>query len=602
VSDQTTREQEDTRPQGAERQSHARTRPPSSRDGYIDFYGEVLIGWVLCGWITTDWNSSIGEPEVELRFTNDTITGQAMMVLFQREDVESIGRGYIIVLPLAPRAAGDLAQVTLHTPAGNFNLFQSNPIERLANDALLERVRSVLECTMVAGDKGWLLAVLSRSAYAGMETLNRLKWPVLMELDETFFVPPAGLALRGWFLDPFDTVKAIRIRSAKTTQPLDRQDWLPIRRADVLSEVGAGYGVTNEECGFLTYAPDIFTPGDSIYIEIETKGGELGYKNVPEPHRQGLPAIEKILSELHLRFGYLTWGFDKVIGPAVTAINAQRLAVRPRVRAIAFGPELEAPRCSLIVPLYGRIDFMEYQLAFAPDTFTAEDELIYVLDDPRRTREAERLAQSCFTRFGAPFRLLLLDRNMGYAPANNIGVAHARGECVCFLNSDVIPKEPRWLELMLETLHGDSRIGVVGALLLFEDGSIQHEGAAMVPLPEFDNWQFPLHTNKGRKPAASAPVRTVDVVTAACMVMRRELLDRLGGMDERYVIGDFEDADICLRVRDEGLRCVVDNRAVLYHLERQSQNEANDAWRMNLTLFNAWQHRRRWLTGVVDAT
>jgi GT2 family glycosyltransferase len=85
-------------------------------------------------------------------------------------------------------------------------------------------------------------------------------------------------------------------------------------------------------------------------------------------------------------------------------------------------------------------------------------------------------------------------------------------------------------------------------------------------------------------------------------VMRRELLDRLGGMDERYVIGDFEDADICLRVRDEGLRCVVDNRAVLYHLERQSQNEANDAWRMNLTLFNAWQHRRRWLTGVVDAT
>ena len=87
-------------------------------------------------------------------------------------------------------------------------------------------------------------------------------------------------------------------------------------------------------------------------------------------------------------------------------------------------------------------------------------------------------------------------------------------------------------------------------------------------------------------------------MTAACMVMSHELLLRLGGLDERYAVGDFEDADLCLRVRAEGLRCVVDNRATLYHLERQSQNDGPGSWRMNLTLFNAWQYRKRWF---VDA-
>ena len=172
------------------------------------------------------------------------------------------------------------------------------------------------------------------------------------------------------------------------------------------------------------------------------------------------------------------------------------------MKSIQFGPELEAPRCSIIVPLYGRIDFMEYQLAFLSDSIAAKDEIIYVLDDPRHTREAGRLAQSCFARFGMPFRLLLLDRNMGFAPANNIGMGYARRAALCLLNSDVIPKEPQWLDRMVETLESDDTIGLVGALLLFEDGSVQHEGCELVPLPEFDNWRFPLHTNKGRKPQA----------------------------------------------------------------------------------------------------
>jgi GT2 family glycosyltransferase len=59
-------------------------------------------------------------------------------------------------------------------------------------------------------------------------------------------------------------------------------------------------------------------------------------------------------------------------------------------------------------------------------------------------------------------------------------------------------------------------------------------------------------------------------------------------------VGDFEDTDLCLKLRERGYRCIVDPRISLFHLERQSQAGSGVSWRMNLTLYNAWQHERRW--------
>ena len=67
-----------------------------------------------------------------------------------------------------------------------------------------------------------------------------------------------------------------------------------------------------------------------------------------------------------------------------------------------------------------------------------------------------------------------------------------------------------------------------------------------------------------------------------------------GGFDEGFAIGDFEDSDLCLRIRARGLRIAVDHRARLFHLERQSQVTPDRMWRFNVTLLNAWTHTRRW--------
>jgi len=239
------------------------------------------------------------------------------------------------------------------------------------------------------------------------------------------------------------------------------------------------------------------------------------------------------------------------------------------------------------------MDFVEYQLGLFSGTLADDHELIYVLDDPDKQRELEALAASCHAKFRRPFTVLSLSHNMGYAPANNVGLRHARAPYVCFLNSDVFPQTPDWLEHMLQSAE-EPDVGAVGALLLFEDGTVQHQGVEYEALHEFGDWIFSLHPHKGRFPAAGTDIEEVDAVTGACLLMQTELARTLGGFDEGYVIGDFEDVDLCKQIRARGLRCVVDRRARLYHLERQSQGDQQQLWRINLTLFNAWRFQRKW--------
>jgi GT2 family glycosyltransferase len=287
--------------------------------------------------------------------------------------------------------------------------------------------------------------------------------------------------------------------------------------------------------------------------------------------------------------------FDKVVGPAIELLNRGRLKQRPQVGVLEFGTPPAEPRFTIIVPLYGRIDFVEHQLAlFSAHPPSRGFDFIYVLDDPPKRREAQFLFASAYERYGIPFRALLFDRNVGFAPANNIGLQYARGEYVCFLNSDAFPGTPDWLERLAGRLERHPELGAVGPLLLYEDDSIQHQGMSFRQLREFGDWYFAQHPGKGLQPNGATGLRQCISITGACMVMKRELAERVGGFDEAYAIGDFEDSDLCLKLHRMGLDCAVDLDVQLYHLERKSQAASGHSWRMNLTLYNAWLHQRRW--------
>jgi GT2 family glycosyltransferase len=377
----------------------------------------------------------------------------------------------------------------------------------------------------------------------------------------------------------------------------------------VRDTVGRESGLASLRCGFMLRIPRVFAPGPTPageprsaapYIEIEMASGAIGQRPFEIGNRSGFDAIRFLLDRTDPAFGEADTPYDRVVGPAIASLQAQRTGLPASARRQDFGPPPAAPHISLVVPLYGRVDFLDVQLGIAAAQMLERNdaapavERLYVLDDPPRGRTAEALAVQAHLRFALPFSLLTLDENRGFAGASNVGLAHARGTYVCFLNSDVFPGTADWAQRLAHRLEADPSLGAVAARLLYEDGSIQHDGMRFMRLARIGRWRFPDHPGKGMRPAASQGLQRVPAATGACLMLRRDLALALGGFDEAYPVGDFEDADLCLKLRGMGLGVAVDQDTVLFHLERQSQAGSAEHWRMQLTLFNAWRHERRW--------
>ena len=505
----------------------------------------------------------------------------------------------LIVASRGAAPAGRLRQVELSTGRWVWRLVVPNTMAALLADAVLADMLDRLARLDVAHVTP-LSRMLRREPFAGLGTLDQLRPPVLMNFDEAILCPATvagardGVALLGWLIAP-GGLQSITLHCGGRASPVKLDQMIRVPRPDVLQSLIGTLQVDADAYGFTAFVPDAIETGVTPYLAVETASGDIGYSLLPPFRLQGMAAIEALLIQSAPRYDEVVPSFDHVYGPAVSALNAARLhTVRPP-RDIALGPIGAPVMLSVVVPLYGRTDFMEYQVGlFAHAPPGPATEYIYVLDDPALEAEAEYVAASVAARFNVPIRLLILTRNLGYGPATNVGLRAARGNFVALLNSDVFPIAAGWGTALILRLQADPKLGAVGPQLLFEDGTVQHQGMAMEPLPEFGGLRFPLHMRKGLRPGDDTGLHQVEAITGAAMLLRRRDLLALGGLDEAYAIGDFEDADLCRRLAAKGLTCAVDLGVRMYHLERQTQGLSGRHWRMNLTLFNAWVYNRRW--------
>ena len=574
--------------------SDVETRP--SITGCIDFHGyhTAAQGWLLWGWMARGLDDDQIPDQVRISFDQGEVDAPAVVVHYQRGDLRGDALGIAIFVPGEPLSPGSVRAVSFM--AGDLQVALSPAPEavRVRDPDLGPRFRQAIATAWPCEARDYLSRLAGRQPYRGEDTLPSLAPAVFLEIDEAMRAGPDGLILMGWYLAREGEVTSIRVRCGARDTELRLDQSVRLLRPDVI-DGHARHGFTDPRSGFIAFAPGSIEAEGKIYLEIRTKDEEAVYRHIPAPRLSGLPAIQRVLAEVDLRYADLARGFDQVLGPAIEGLNQRRLLTKPSWDVVDHGESAPRPKISMIVPLYGRLDFVEYQLAFfSLNPGFSETEIIYVLDDPSARKEALGMFASAFARFRVPFKAVLLDRNVGYAPANNIGLSLARGGFVAFVNSDVFPGTPEWLPRLVARLEADPSIGVIGPMLLFEDGSVQHRGISFSRLPEFSSWHFPIHRGKGRRPDAATALETHDAITGACMVMRHAVIEALGGFDEAFAVGDFEDTDVCLKLQAQGLRCVVDPSAWLYHLERKSQVSAAQTWRMNLTAYNAWQHERRW--------
>jgi GT2 family glycosyltransferase len=289
----------------------------------------------------------------------------------------------------------------------------------------------------------------------------------------------------------------------------------------------------------------------------------------------------------------------RCIAPAVERLHRVVMAGRGAPALVRFGERVPSPAVSLVVPLYRNLRFLRHQMAaLARDPALREAELIYVLDSPEQREEVEHLLRGLHGIYRLPLKLVVQAANYGYSSACNSGAAEARAPVLLLLNSDVVPAGRSWLQPLLGTLARQKRVAAVGPKLLFEDGSLQHAGLFFEVGPG-EEW-FNNHYHKGypRHYPPAEEARLVPGITGAAFCVRREAFEAVGGICTDYVVGDYEDSDLCLRLRAAGGEIAYVPRSELYHFERQSIRDHNGYARTLAANYNRRLHHGRWAAAI----
>ena len=172
-------------------------------------------------------------------------------------------------------------------------------------------------------------------------------------------------------------------------------------------------------------------------------------------------------------------------------------------------------------------------------------------------------------------RLLRYSEPFNYAAINNYAVKEAKGDYLLFLNNDTEVISPDWIEQML-TYSCRKDIGAVGAKLYYPDGSIQHAGVILgIGGIAGHAHKFFSRASRGYFNRLRI-VQNLSAVTAACMMVRRDVFDEAGGFDESFSHA-FNDVDICMKIRQKGYLIVFTPYAELYHHESKTRGYENTA-------------------------
>ncbi len=222
-----------------------------------------------------------------------------------------------------------------------------------------------------------------------------------------------------------------------------------------------------------------------------------------------------------------------------------------------------------------------------------------MLDSPEQRAELEHFLTGLHGLYGLPLRLAVMPANYGYAAASNAGAALARAKHIAFVNSDIVPDRPGWLLALHGALEASADVGAVGPKLLFEDDSLQHAGLYFGRDPK-GRW-FNHHYFKGypRDFAPANIARAVPGVTGAVLMIKRDVYEKIGRFSEDFVIGDYEDSDLCLKIRKAGMQIRYVPQAELYHFERRSIQQHAGYMRGIASELNRLTHATRW-GGFID--
>jgi glycosyltransferase involved in cell wall biosynthesis len=232
-------------------------------------------------------------------------------------------------------------------------------------------------------------------------------------------------------------------------------------------------------------------------------------------------------------------------------------------------PEVE-PLVSIIIPTRDGGDALKRCIESVLAMTTYGNFEVVVVDNGSRSLSTLEYLRATHGRV----TVLRDERPFNFSALDNLALRRTSSEIVCLLNdaTEVISED--WLTEMVGHVLQPG-VGAVGAKLYYPDGRIEHGGIVLgMHGVAAHSYRFSGRLSPGYCGRLQL-AQYMSAVTAACMVVRREAWDQVGGLDEQHLPGTFNDVDLCLRMRDRGWGVVWSPYAELFH-HKPIRREAGD--------------------------
>ncbi|EPZ8733372.1 glycosyltransferase family 2 protein, partial [Escherichia coli] len=241
----------------------------------------------------------------------------------------------------------------------------------------------------------------------------------------------------------------------------------------------------------------------------------------------------------------------------------------PNTYRVRYPISEPAPLVSLLIPTRDRRALTETAVRSIVDCSTYTHFEILILDNGSVEQETlDFFAQ--IQQEDSRVRVLRYDHPFNYSAINNFGVRHAKGAIIGLVNNDIEVINPDWLTEMVSHCMRPE-IGCVGAKLYYSNDTIQHGGVILGigGVAGHSHKQYPRH-----HPGYFSRLlltQNLSAVTAACLLIRKNIYEEVAGLDEENLHVAFNDVDFCLKVREAGYRNLWTPYAELYHYESISR-------------------------------
>ena len=250
----------------------------------------------------------------------------------------------------------------------------------------------------------------------------------------------------------------------------------------------------------------------------------------------------------------------------------------------------EKPLISIIIPTRDKVDILKKCIDSILEKSTYKKFEILIVNNQSRELSTLKYFQQ-IKKF--PFiKIIDYNKSFNYSALNNYAVKYTNGEILLFLNNDTEVINSDWLEAMLE--HAQRKeIGAVGAKLYYYNDTIQNAGIVIgISGLCGESYKF-FDREHGGYMNGLKIIHNVSAVTGACLMIRKEVFQEVGGFDENLQVA-YNDVDLCLKIREKGYLIIWTPFAELYHHEKLTRGRPSSKEKWELEIKEREYFKAKW--------